>query len=163
MNPLYGASAMPASLHTPHPTRQRFSLGQTVRWGVLGLLGLAACAKPPPVQGPEGSYRLFAEAVRRGDAQAAWGSLSDRTRAQATARAKTISEASHGLIKNEPALMLLQTGTKPGPVGEVSVLVTDGGTAMLEVGPESRRTRVQMVYEASHWTVDLFDTLQENP
>jgi len=77
------------------------------------------------------------------------------------AKAKVVSEASAGVVKNEPALMLFQSGTRPSPAGEVRVLESDGGTAVIEVSVSGRPQRVVMVRESDRWMVDLSDVLHE--
>jgi hypothetical protein len=130
------------------------------RWLVL-ILVVAACDRPAP-RTPEAGYRTFAEALRRGESKAAWACLSKPTQALMEAKAKELFEATRGLIRNEPALLLFQTGMRPGAVGEVSVVSTDGGTAVLQVaGSDSSSTQVTMQRDGDRWLVDLSDILQE--
>jgi hypothetical protein len=122
----------------------------------------AGCDKPAP-HTPEAGYRAFAEALRRGDSRTAWSSLSSASRAVVEARSKAISEASKGVIKDDPALMLLQSGTRPAPVGQVKLLGSDGGTAVLEVTSGAVVQQVQMVRDGDLWVVELSDILRETP
>jgi len=117
------------------------------------LLGLGACAKPPPAT-PEAAYQAFALALRRGDTKTAYAALSKGTRDAVEARSKELVAASQGLLKDEPALMLFQSGTRPAPLGEVKVVETSDAAAVLEVGG----TRVKMIKdESGRWVIDLTD------
>jgi hypothetical protein len=129
---------------------------------------LCACERPPAPNTPQGSYLSFAEALRRGDSKGAWGLLSKPTQAAMEARARRISEASRlpgadggVLIKNEPALMLFQSGNRPGPIGEVALQSSDAGAAVLTVGADHQA--ISMVREGERWVVDLSATLQDTP
>jgi hypothetical protein len=128
---------------------------------LAALLGLA-CEKPAAAT-PEAAYQRFALALRRGDTKTAYDALSKATREAVEARAKEISDASKGVVKNEPALMLFQSGTRPGPPGEVKVVEQTGDRAVLEVSG----TRVKMLKEdGGRWVVDLADLFarkQETP
>ncbi|MEW6430558.1 MAG: hypothetical protein AB1730_03525 [Myxococcota bacterium] len=120
---------------------------------IVALLTLSACEKPAAAT-PEAAYNAFAVALRRGDTKAAYAALSKSTRALVEARSKTLSEASQGMVKDEPALMLFQSGTRPGPLGEVKVVEQSADRAVLEVSG----TRVTMVKEdGGRWVVDLSD------
>jgi hypothetical protein len=133
----------------------------------LTFLFLVACERPAP-NTPVASYRTFAEALRRGDSKTAWAQLSKPTQAVMEARAKKISEASRlpdpdagVLIRNEPALMLFQSGNRPAPIGEVVLASSDAGAAVLTVGSDHQS--IAMVREGERWVVDLSATLQDTP
>lgn len=119
------------------------------------LLGCWACDRPPVRSPEELAYRSFAEAVRRGDATAAWRGLSRPTQDRMKARAKEISLASQGLIKDEPALMMFQAGVRPALTGDVKVLESDGGRAVLEVLTAGEPHHIVMVREEDQWVVEL--------
>lgn len=120
---------------------------------LLSLCALAGCREQPPST-PEAAYRAFASALRAGDRAAAYAALSEPTREAIEARATQIAEASKGMVKNDPAVMLFQSGTRPEPLGEVKVLEQHDTTAVLEVGG----ARVTMVRDtAGRWRVDLHD------
>ena len=129
---------------------------------LLVAVGVMACERPAP-RTPVAGYRAFAEAVRKSDARAAWAALSRPTRAAAEARAHAISAASGGVIKDDPALMIFQSGTRAAPAGEVSVVQSDGGAAVLEVATPAGPRRVAMVRDGEEWLVDLSDVFGENP
>ncbi len=129
---------------------------------LLFAVGVMACERPGP-RTPEAGYRVFAEAVRKGDTHAAWTALSRPTRAAVEARAHAISAASGGLIKDDPALMLFQSGTRPAPAGEVTLVQSDGGTAVLEVAGPSGPRRIAMVRDGEAWLVDLSGAFPREP
>lgn len=131
------------------------------------LLGFAGCQRPAAPT-PENGYRAFAEALRLGDARTAWAALSPATQQLAKVRSKAISEASGGVIKDEPALILLQSGMRPrtepdGSMGLVKLVSTDGGTAVLEVTSGATTQHITMVRVAARWAVDLCDILRDTP
>jgi hypothetical protein len=120
---------------------------------LAALLALAACEKPPATT-PEAAYQAFAIALRRGDTKTAYAALSKSTRDAVEARSREMVAASQGLLKDEPALMLFQSGTRPGPMGEVKVVEQSETASVLEVSG----TRVKMIKdEAGRWVVDLSD------
>ena len=132
-----------------------------MRLGWLVVIGICACERNAPRPPEELAYRTFAEAVRRGDSAAAWGGLSQTTQRLMEAKAKAVSEASNGAVKNEPALMMFQSGTRPAPLGEVKVLESDGGTTVILVTSSGENHHVVMVREGDRWAVDLSAILRE--
>jgi hypothetical protein len=127
---------------------------------LMALLGVLACERPAP-RTPVAGYRAFAEALRRSDAHGAWATLSRPTRAALEARARDIATASGGLIKEDPALMVFQSGTRPAPVGEVKVLQADDRAAVVEVVGARGPQRVALVRDGDEWLVDLADIFSE--
>lgn len=124
---------------------------------LTGLL-LLAC-QSPPANTPQAAYQAFALALRKGDTRSAYASLSRPTRDAVEARSKALVAASQGLIKDEPALMLFQSGTRPAPLGEVKVVEETPSTAVLDVAG----TRVKMIKEdGGRWVVDLTDLYTRN-
>jgi hypothetical protein len=121
---------------------------------------LLACERPAP-RTPEAGYRAFADAVRRGESKPAWAALTRPTQTALEARSKAISEASKGLIRDEPALMLLQSGIRATPSQELTIktLSSDGGTATLEVAGSTGTQRITMIHDGDRWLVDLSDVL----
>lgn len=129
-------------------------------WLVVVALGGAACQRQPPVpRTPDGAYLAFAEALRKGDNKTAWASLSKPTHELVSARTKEIVQASNGLVKDEPALMLFQSGTRPAPIGEVKVLQADGSSAVLEVAAPKGPQKIKMLKDGDRWVVDLTEHL----
>ena len=133
----------------------------SMRLWCLLLGGIFACERPVARSQEELAYRAFAEAVRRGDSTAAWAALSQRTRRLMEAKSKAVSDASRGVVKDEPALMLFQSGTRPPPAGDVKIVESDGGTAVIEVSVDGQAHHLVMVRESDRWVVDLFDVLQK--
>jgi hypothetical protein len=127
---------------------------------LMAVLGVLACDRPAP-RTPVAGYRAFAEALRRSDAKGAWATLSRPTRAALEARARAIATASGGLIKEDPALMVFQSGTRPAPVGEVKLLRADDRAAVVEVVGASGPQRVALVHDGDEWLVDLVDVFSE--
>lgn len=137
------------------------SMKRPMRLGWLLLLGFAACENVGTRTPAEAAYGRFVEALRQQDAPRAWASLSTRTRSSMEARAKAVADASFGTVKNEPALMLFQTGLRPRTPSEVRTIEGDGGTAVLAVRVGDKTSRVRMVLEDGRWAVDLPDVLSE--
>jgi hypothetical protein len=126
----------------------------------LAIVVVLACERPAP-RSPESAYRAFAEAVRHSDARAAWATLSRPTRAMLEARSKAIAAASGGMVKDEPAMMVFQSGTRPAPVGEVKLLQSSESQAVVEVTGAAGPQRVKLVHDGEEWLVDLSDVLGE--
>ncbi len=137
---------------------------------VVSVVLVAACERPvaKPTT-PEATYRLFAEALRGRDPKTAWELLSPTTKSLAEARSKAVSAASHGLVRDEPMVMVLQSGVMPDPkLGEITVIGNTENSpaiespprdkiAVLEVGPPERRQRVTLIkpVRAASWSIDL--------
>jgi hypothetical protein len=120
---------------------------------LFALLLAPGCARPPP-SSPQAAYEAFATALRRGDARTAYASLSRSTQDAMTARSRAISEASGGVVRDEPALAMFQSGTRPAPLGEVTLVEESAGRAVLEVSG----VRVRMIQDdGGRWAVDLSD------
>ena len=118
----------------------------------VSLLFLCHCKDISATTTPEGAYRAFAVALRKGDTPKAYAALSQATRKAVEARSKALAAASQGLIQDKPALMIFQSGTRPMPVSEATVVEQSDGMAVLEVAG----TRVRMVREGDNrWAVDL--------
>jgi hypothetical protein len=107
---------------------------------------------------PEAAYRSFIEAVQKGNTRKAWTALSPATRQKVTERSQAISEASKGVVRNEPEQLLFQ-GTRPGPVGKVSQLKADEVSALLSVTSASGPREVKLVKDSGKWLIDLSDTI----
>ena len=126
--------------------------------GVVFLLGLAAGCRREPPNSPEAAYRGFIEALQKGNTRKAWGSLSAPTRQKVEERSKAIAEASKGVVRDEPELLLFQ-GTRPGPLGEVTQVKADETSALLQVASASGPREVKLVKDSGKWLIDLSDTL----
>lgn len=130
-----------------------------MRWlVVIAVAGSGLACARAPADSPEAAWRAFAIAVRKGDARGAYAALSPATREKIEARARAIAAASGGVIKNEPALMFFQSGTRPAPMGDVKRLSADDAVAVLEVGVPGGSQQVKLVRDSGRWLVDLSDT-----
>ena len=152
-----GVSASELRAMAPKPAKKRW---MRLGWLLL-LFGINACDRREARAPEEAGYRVFADAVRRGDSAAAWANLSQETQALMNAKAKAISEASKGVVKNEPALMMFQSGIRPPPLGDVKMIESDGGAAVLEGSATGEPHRIRMVREGGRWVVDLSDIFRE--
>ncbi len=125
----------------------------------VSVVMLAACERPVSRPStPEATYRQFAEALRGHDPKLAWELLSASTRAAAEVRSKAVATASQGIVRDEPMIMVLQSGVLPDPnIGDVTVVSKDENQAILEVGSPSRRQKVTLIKDAAGtgWAIDL--------
>jgi hypothetical protein len=126
--------------------------------GVLLVLALLAGCRREAPNSPEGAYRAFIEALQKGNTRKAWASLSAPTRHKVEERSKAIAEASKGVVRDEPELLLFQ-GTRPGPLGEVTQVKADENSAVLQVASASGPREVKLVKDSGKWLIDLSDTI----
>ena len=127
-------------------------------WLVVLVALLAGCRREPP-NSPEAAYRGFIEALQKGNTRKAWASLSAPTRHKVEERSKAIAEASKGVVRDEPELLLFQ-GTRPGPLGEVTQVKVDDTSALLQVASAGGPREVKLVKDSGKWLIDLSDTLE---
>lgn len=139
-----------------------------MRSSLLLVVLVAACQKAPPTT-PDGTFRVFSDTVRKQDAKTAFTMLSDKSRALLTERSKTLSAASKGTIKEEPALLSFLSPRRASPLVSVSVAKADDAKAELDVklcnqpldasgacpAGADVQERVTMVKEAQRWAVEL--------
>ncbi len=125
---------------------------------VVVLVTVAAGCRREAANSPEAAYRAFIEAVQKGNTRKAWQSLSPATRRSVEVRSKAISEASKGVVRDEPELLLFQ-GTRPGPLGEVTQVKADETSALLKVASASGSREVKLVKDSGKWLIDLSDTI----
>lgn len=144
--------------------RGSIEMAVQARWRLRGVLVLvvlgsvASGCKGQPANSPEAAYRGFIEAIQKGNTRRAWDALSPATRQKVEARSKAISEASKGVVRDEPEQLLFQ-GTRPGPLGEVTRLKADEGSALLKVASASGSREVKLVKDSGKWLIDLSDTI----
>lgn len=124
---------------------------------VLALLAvsLAACRRG---EGPAEAYRRFAAAARSGDAEAAWGMLSTRSRAALDARAKELSaRAAPGVLPASGRDLLLGDQSARAPrLKSAMVLRESAGAAVVRVEDEAGgKGEVTLVHEGGAWRVAL--------
>ncbi len=127
---------------------------------VVLLVTVAAGCRREPANSPEAAYRAFIEAVQKGNTRKAWQSLSASTRQKVEERSKAISEASKGVVRDEPELLLFQ-GTRPGPLGEVTQVKADDTSALLKVASAAGPREVKLVKDSGKWLIDLSDTIPQ--
>ena len=127
--------------------------------GLVFLVAFLAGCRREPANSPEGAYRGFIEALQKGNTRKAWSSLSASTRHKVEERSRAIAEASKGVVRDEPELLLFQ-GTRPGPLGEVTQVKADETTALLQVASASGPREVKLVKDSGKWLIDLSDTLE---
>ena len=127
--------------------------------GVVFLVAMAVGCRREPPDSPEAAYRGFIEAVQKGNTHKAWTALSSETRKKVEERSKAIAEASKGVVRDEPELLLFQ-GTRPGPLGEVTQLKADETSAVLAVASASGSREVKLVKDSGKWLIDLSDNIE---
>lgn len=134
-----------------------------MRAAPLALVGLLAvgCAQKSPPQTPEAAWSRFSEALRQADAKVAWDSLSKASRAELETRSKAVSEASHGVVKDDPQAMLFQSGVRPREITAAKRLTADEREATLEITVGGRNEQVHLVQEDGAWRVDLAGAIKE--
>jgi hypothetical protein len=107
--------------------------------------------------GPAETYRVFAHAVREGDARTAWSLLSERSRADLDARAKRLAGETGGVVPESGAALLVGDASLQSPrLVSVAVVRESADAAELEVavvGGEPRK--VTMARETGGWRVVL--------
>ncbi len=121
------------------------------------VLLLQACRRNNSPQTPEGAYRLFGQVLRSGDAIAAFSMLTLESRKRMEAKATAIADASQGMIRNEPALILFQSGVVAGDVD--TVVVTEDSSERATVFVEPNGPRVNLLREDGRWAIDLTSLL----
>ncbi len=124
------------------------------------MIAMALSCTQPTSPTPEAAYATFALALRKGDTKTAWNALSSATKRAAQTRAQEISQSSHGMIKDEPALMLFQTGVKP--LQDMEIVGADSRSAdetWIRVRGANGVQTVRMIREANQWTIDLSELL----
>lgn len=122
------------------------------------VLALSASCRREPANSPEAAYRSFIEAIQKGNTRKAWNALSAATRQKVEARSKAISEASKGVVRDEPEQLLFQ-GTRPGPLGEVTQLEAGESSALLRVASATGAREVKLVKDSGKWLIDLSDDI----
>lgn len=127
----------------------------SVAAALLALLAVA-CRRP---EGPADRYRVFAAAVRAGDADTVWSMLSERSREMLDERAKEVAaRAAPGVLPSSGReLVLGDLAPSAGRIAQVTVLRESRDAARVAVQLEgaSDKEEVQMVREDGRWRVVL--------
>src|SRR4051812_18100272 len=100
---------------------------------IAALLFAASGCNRPRWDRPDEAYKSFSAALRKSELKVAWEGLSAQTRKEMETRAKTVSAASGGSVKDEPMLMFFASGYKPLPQGDLKVAKEEGQSAVVEV------------------------------
>lgn len=123
---------------------------------ILAALSLGPCDKARGGTAVD-AYLSFSRAAQRGDAKTAYALLSSGTQQKLAARAKEISAASGGAVKDDPAGLAFSAAPRPDPISEVKLLSESGDRATLSVKAGGRAAQVTMVKEKGGWKVDFGD------
>ncbi|HET7753291.1 MAG TPA: hypothetical protein VFK85_05220 [Anaeromyxobacteraceae bacterium] len=115
---------------------------------------LPGCRKSGP---PDATYRAFAQATREGDAETAWGLLSQRTREWLDGRAKQIAaQAPAGVVQPSGKALLLGDAALAAPrVKSVVVVRESADRAVLQVDAEGQPPREVTLVNERGWRVDI--------
>jgi hypothetical protein len=139
-----------------------------MRLVLLIVVGLSGCQRAPPTT-PDGTFRVFTEALKKQDAKTAFSMLTQKSRSALEARSKALADASKGTVKDEPALLAFRTPNQASPVISITVSQSDDAKAVLEVktcrlpldasgacpAGADVQERVTMMKEAQRWAVEL--------
>ena len=119
------------------------------------LLAAAACA--PREGAPDVAYRAFARAVAEGDADRAWGLLSEETQGWLDERARGVAASAPGVIAPGGRQLLLGPASRAArPVAAAVVVRESRERAVVEVEAEGgARGPVELAREGGRWRVRL--------
>ena len=122
----------------------------------LGVL-LAAGACAPREGTPDSAYRAFARAVAEGDAERAWGLLSEDTQGWLDERARAVAATAPGVIAPSGRQLLLGSASRAvRPVSAAVVVRESRDRAVVEVEAEGgAKATVELVREGGRWRVRL--------
>lgn len=126
---------------------------------LLVVLVMIPGCRRPAVDSPEAAYRTFVTALQRSDSKTAWKLLTPGTREKATALSKAISEASKGVVRDEPEILLFQS-SRPPTAGDITQVRADETTAVLKVSSAGGEREVKLVKDAGKWQIDLSDSIE---
>lgn len=116
----------------------------------------AACtppAPPPGAAGPAEAVQSFSEAVRHGDAAAAWSLLSQRTQAQADALAAAARAGRDA--GPESGRQMLFSSALPGRSEQAKEVSRSGDSAEVQTTEKGAQTTWHVVREGGRWRLDL--------
>jgi hypothetical protein len=132
-----------------------------MRLGALSIVVLVcggACQSAPR-NSPEAAYRSFVDALQRHNTKKAWAALSASTQRTVRERSKAIAQASRGVVRDEPELLLFQ-GSAPPDLIDVRTVRADAHLAVLAVESAEGTTQVQLINDSGRWVVDLSESLE---
>ena len=120
----------------------------------LAALALAAGCNRPRFDTPTAAYESFARAIQKGDYEVAWSALSAGTQKTLSDRAREISAASGGSVKDDPAALFFAQGARAPLVSEIKLVREEGESAVLTVTAAGATREVRMVKERGGWRID---------
>jgi hypothetical protein len=129
---------------------------------------LTGCQNAPPTT-PEGTFRVFADALKKHDVKTAFSMLTHKSRSVLEAQSKALAEASKGAVPDQPAQLTFFTPNRTSPLVSIAALHSDDVKAVLEVTTcrlgldksgacppgANVQERVIMMKEAQRWAVEL--------
>ena len=128
---------------------------------VAAASALAGCNRPR-FDNPLDAYRSIARAVQKGEANVAWGALSEGSRNILEQRARAISADSGGAVGEDARMLFFGSGVQPPMAQELALVSQEGDVALLSVKPEEGPAReVRMVREAGGWKLDVSQLLKD--
>jgi hypothetical protein len=127
---------------------------------LLLLLALGGCNRPR-YDTPVDAFRTFHRHAQRGDARAAYASLSLPTQQALQERAQAVAQASAGVVRADALTFFFANVPPPADVTEVTLLSEEGDVAMVGVVSSTGMNQVRMVREPSGWKVDLTQSLKQ--
>ena len=121
---------------------------------LLAALALAAGCNRPRFDTPLAAYQSFARAIQKGDYEVAWSALSSGTQKLLSDRAREISAASGGSVKDDPAALFFVEGARAPQLSEIKLVHEEGDSAVLAVTAAGATREVRMVKERGSWRID---------
>jgi hypothetical protein len=126
----------------------------------LAALALAAGCNRPRFDTPTAAYESFARAIQKGDYDVAWSALSSGTQRLLSDRAREISAASGGSVREDPAALFFVERVRAPPVSEIKLAREEGDSAALAVTAGGVTREVRMVKERGGWRIDSEQALR---
>lgn len=122
---------------------------------ICGALALMAGCNRPNWSTPVDAYRSFLRALTKGDVNVAYGALSTPSRDLLAARAKELSTASGGSLRDDPAALFFVNAADAAAVTEITLRKQEGDRAVLAVTAPGGVKEVNMVREAEGWRIAI--------
>jgi hypothetical protein len=126
-------------------------------WGPTVWIGLWLAFSPAcnaRSETPVEAYKSFVRAVQKGDSKTAFAALSNQAQSRLRQRAKEISAASEGAVKDEPEALLIPPSAPREALSEVKLERQEGNRAVINAAA-GNRLQVPMVRESGAWKIDL--------
>jgi hypothetical protein len=131
---------------------------------LVGALILQAARCGPQKPDPEATYRAFAQAANRGDANTAWSLLSKESQAELDREAKAIAAAQPGMKAPDAKILAFGEPLTARPeIKSISVTEDGKGHANLAVTDSGGATHpIVAVLEDGRWRIDLTNELHRS-